>query len=735
MSNYMLLPDALKDYPFWVMWRSITRQGQDKPSKIPHNPDGEKIDPTDPLESVDFETAVEAASGDFAGIGIQMHEDNDLIAIDLDNVSEWRDDVKKIVAMFSDVGYREFSPSGNGIRIIVKGKLPENSRTRGKHWYGGNVEIYTKERFVTITGDRGKGEIRECTDILANFVAPLNEGGGALVRKADYDNEILHMGNIDVDMLLLEVKAMARRDLEGAKTFVDLYNGDQEMDSDAMTEAMSSISNVTRNIDVIRELCERSENIAGWEDKRTGAPKFERWYEMEMPGLLLRKHEDIEERKEERREEANLVRQANDAGEYIYVKFDGAWFDTRSGIMISKQALNDTYKSDGYTGARDEMPTMGNVLLSDPNTRFVDVKGWMPSPYGSSHNVVYEHDRKQIVNTWRGFQLTPTSGDVQPWLDLLEHLIPDPDERKHVLQRLAFDIQHPDVKCNWHLVMIGIHGAGKDSLLTPIAEIFGPSYSVVGNDEIKSQYDDGFAKRKIIQVSEVRDLAGSALEKIKRRTASEGAKMVTLNIKSEKQIEHPNLWSFVFLTNHKNAMRVVVTERRFFVTYSSTPLDSNEDLKDRYWEWMRNGGPANLFRYLLDLDISGFDPTVLPFRTKAFMDMVEDSQSNAEMDLEAMIINQTHGFDKGLIDVKMIADSIRDRGNFCRPADVKSWMDGKGWKPVEHISTAVKFINGKTHRLPRGLWAPVDSELHELAGKDLYTAVKKLDFEDSMLDD
>jgi putative DNA primase/helicase len=43
-------------------------------------------------------------------------------------------------------GYQEVSPSGTGVHIIVKGKLPEGRSRRGK------IEAYSRERFFTFTG-------------------------------------------------------------------------------------------------------------------------------------------------------------------------------------------------------------------------------------------------------------------------------------------------------------------------------------------------------------------------------------------------------------------------------------------------------------------------------------------------------------------------------------------------------------------------------------------------------
>jgi len=56
--------------------------------------------------------------------------------------------------------YAEYSPSGTGVKVIIKGKLPEGC----KHGFGQGNGIYSAGRFFTITGKRvsaAYGEIRE----------------------------------------------------------------------------------------------------------------------------------------------------------------------------------------------------------------------------------------------------------------------------------------------------------------------------------------------------------------------------------------------------------------------------------------------------------------------------------------------------------------------------------------------------------------------------------------------
>lgn len=739
MWNYDNLPESVRNFPNWVLWRYEQKEDGTKPAKVPMRPNGKRADPTNPDHHISFDKAYSTYIDDqldeekFDGIGIALTEGCGYVGIDLDDTDEWKSEAKGILKTFAGKSYAEISPSGNGVRIIVKAKVPDGSRKRGKHFFGGKVEVYDKDRFLTITGSKGQGQIYDAdmSDIVAEFMAPLNAGASKELTVKDDDERLLQESNLSDEQVVDEMAAMAAKGLPGAVTFMRLFTegfegGDA---SDDMASAVSSMVNVTRNMAQIERVLKMSEFIADYRDSRTNIPKLDRWIQNEVPKIIVRKTEDLRIEAEERHamlsEEGYLDR-------FVWVGPDAQFYDTVAGVSYPKSALNDTYRHI-HTGSQGD-PLLGNMLLNDPDLCRCQGKGWIPVKYGEDKSAVINHMGTKLVNTWRGFGVTPMEGDVSPWLRLLEHISPDPEEREHALKRLAYDIQYPDEKCNWHLVIIGIQGAGKDSLMMPIARIYGDAYSIIGNGEVKSQYDDGFAKRKMIHVNEVRGLKGDPLEKVKRRSATQGQAWELLNIKSERQITHPNLWSFVFLTNHRDAMNIDIDERRFFVLYASTPMP--EDLQKEYFMWLdKQDGSAKLFRYLLDVDLSGFNPSRVPMRTKAFMDMVEDSKSDAQIDLEEILLCGGFGFAEGLVNTKIVSDAVKSRGPYCRPADVEAALRKQGWKKVKHINGAVKKINDVPKRVSRLSWAPIDSELHNLKGAKLYDAIKKITDPDDFLDE
>lgn len=150
---YESVPDELKDLQQWCCFRLVFDKKRGKYTKVPYDAmTGEKAKSNDESTWADFETALDS-SKQFDGIGFFFKEP--YFGIDLDDVADEiaryknGDHEGNIVSEFIETmgSYTEYSPSGKGIHIIVKGDLPEGGRRKG------NVEMYDSGRFFTVTGN------------------------------------------------------------------------------------------------------------------------------------------------------------------------------------------------------------------------------------------------------------------------------------------------------------------------------------------------------------------------------------------------------------------------------------------------------------------------------------------------------------------------------------------------------------------------------------------------------
>ncbi|MCP3775221.1 DUF3987 domain-containing protein [Paenibacillus sp. MZ04-78.2] len=150
--NFNNIPASLKELNQWVLWKFQTRD--EKVTKVPCNIQGIPSNPHDVQNQMSFQGAIETISnspnGRFNGIAFVFKEGGGLTGIDLDKcvdpdtgaIESWAEDI--IASMDS---YTEFSVSGKGFHIIVKGTRP------GKRNKKDRIEMYDSGRFFVVTGN------------------------------------------------------------------------------------------------------------------------------------------------------------------------------------------------------------------------------------------------------------------------------------------------------------------------------------------------------------------------------------------------------------------------------------------------------------------------------------------------------------------------------------------------------------------------------------------------------
>lgn len=137
------IPDELKALPMWAIAG---------PEKAPYRITGQRANVIDPSSWTDFYSASSVAEQWGAQLGFVLSESDPFSCIDLDvkddTPQEQLDRYWKIIQAFDS--YAEYSKSGKGVHIWVKGDVGQGCRRDG-------VEVYSKQRFIICTGNTLKG--------------------------------------------------------------------------------------------------------------------------------------------------------------------------------------------------------------------------------------------------------------------------------------------------------------------------------------------------------------------------------------------------------------------------------------------------------------------------------------------------------------------------------------------------------------------------------------------------
>lgn len=142
------IPEELLRCRQWVAWRYGPLRENGKQAKEPINP--RTVELAKANDPATWGTYTEAVACDADGIGFVFSKDDPYVGVDLDGciadgeIGPWALNIVEKLG-----SYAEISPSGTGIKAIVRGSLPTD-KTGVKR---GPIELYQHGRFFALTGE------------------------------------------------------------------------------------------------------------------------------------------------------------------------------------------------------------------------------------------------------------------------------------------------------------------------------------------------------------------------------------------------------------------------------------------------------------------------------------------------------------------------------------------------------------------------------------------------------
>ena len=331
---------------------------------------------------------------------------------------------------------------------------------------------------------------------------------------------------------------------------------------------------------------------------------------------------------------------------FAYIVEDDAYFDMIDRREMTRGAFNAVFRHVDCKSIHTQRKVEASVCF-DENRQGAGARVLRGLTYAAGESVLVAKDGEVFGNRWvnaRPDLSGVTPGDITPWLDHAKLLIPDDIEREHVLDVMAFKLQHPEVKINHAVLHGGDEGCGKDTFWYPfIWSVCGPDLrnrGLVDADGINSRW--GYAlESEILILNELKEPEAS-----QRRALSNKLKPIiaappdTLTI--ERKGLHPydmvNRLFVLAFTNDPVPLSLPTQDRRWFCLWSHAPRMEKADAV-ALWAWYKKkGGLQAVGRWLLDRDVSAFNPAAMPPWTDYRTRLIETGRSMAE----SYVIEQVH---------------------------------------------------------------------------------------------
>ena len=384
---------------------------------------------------------------------------------------------------------------------------------------------------------------------------------------------------------------------------------------------------------------------------------------------------------------------------FAYIQEDDAYFDQLERREVSRSTFNALYRHVScksiHTGRRVEAS-----VCFDENRDARNAQAIIGVTYAPGEGVLLKRDGQIYGNRWRDARPDISGikpGDVTPWIEHCQMLIPNEAELEHIFNAMAFKLQNPNVKINHAILHGGDEGSGKDTMWAPfIWAVCGPNLrnrGIMDSDSVNSQW--GYQlESEILLINELKEPDAAtrrALANKLKPIIAAPPDMLPINRKGLHPYMMVNRMFVLAFSNDPVPISLPTQDRRWFCVWSDAPRMGAAQAK-AMWDWYHAGGFQRVAAWLKERDVSMFNPSETPMMTEFKMNLVEHGMSMAESFIVDMLRNRTGEFQRGVIGSPF--HSICDRLTGLAPSGTKvpqaallHALKEAGWKDMGRIAS------------------------------------------------
>lgn len=252
---------------------------------------------------------------------------------------------------------------------------------------------------------------------------------------------------------------------------------------------------------------------------------------------------------------------------------------------------------------------------------------------GYSDKIKTPFDKNDIilrVDNGKGIEDISIDILLKMWLSVLKEVCEgNEDYMNYLLKVMALKIKTPTLKIPIGIILKGPQGSGKSEFIKSIGRILGERHYITSSkaSDFFGEHGEGFAHKLLVNMNEVEgkdtlDLQGKMKEFITEDK-------ISINPKFIRGYQIKNYALLVITSNKNNPVAIdILTGDRRWVVFHSTDRYVISD-KEEFWKPLLEGFSkpeftAQLYDYLMSLDLKGFNPSIRPI-SKSYIAMAQQS--------------------------------------------------------------------------------------------------------------
>ncbi len=325
--------------------------------------------------------------------------------------------------------------------------------------------------------------------------------------------------------------------------------------------------------------------------------------------------------------------------EVCIIRDVGKFADIKRNVLMGRGQFEDVNYADRYAMSKEgKMVAVAKAWTHWDKRNIVDTLRYRPG----EERVVAGKASPSYFNLWCGWGCEPLAGDVSLFTEWVGDAFPVASDRNYFLDWWAYQLQYPGAKLNVCIVLVGASGVGKGWMAAIAERIFGHDNTwKCSLSDLESKFNAGLGAAQLLIIEEA-DVAGGVkvYNTLKDIITNEHLRYERKGVDAVK-IE--NCLNIFINSNHIEVLALDEFDRRFAVLEITNKSIAN-DAKywEPRWEWIREGGAAPIFGYLLSRDVEkhGFSPYGEAPWSTAKSDMIESTHMPIDLWVSEHVVGQ-----------------------------------------------------------------------------------------------
>jgi len=324
--------------------------------------------------------------------------------------------------------------------------------------------------------------------------------------------------------------------------------------------------------------------------------------------------------------------------------------------LVTRQELDKESYNDKFRHLIDKI-TPAEASLKSPNFRKVDTTTFLPKG-----EEIVEEDGLLKLNYWRPAPVAAVAGAKEPrWFtNHLDYLLPDGRESLIVLDWLSFCVQEQGEKIHWSIVLQGKQGNGKSFLGSVMKAVLGESnVRTLHSEQLHEQFTGWQKSTQLVIIEEL--MARGRLELMNKLKPIITERTAIIREMYTPPYEQPNRFNLLCFTNHKDAIVIDETDRRYCILASPADPQKPDYYRELFGRLKTEAG--ELAGWLGERTISeSFNAKGHAPMTNAKRELIEDSKPNLEAWIEEAIGAREWPFNVDIVSPTEIAKVCQKLG-------------------------------------------------------------------------